>query len=140
MWLSLSQVSEVVEVIQPALSILEKTVITSLLVVSWAIAVAAVVFAFRVTNKAQEGRVSDYKDLTKQTNALASKMTTAFERMKGALDGLKRAEESGQEVTKSIKAAIDAMQNTMNLLLLSMGKRPTPPSMPAPRGGRESGR
>lgn len=105
-----------------ALSLLDKTVIGSLLILSWALTIALAAQLIRVQN----ARVVDQKSLSDKSERLTSKMLSAFTEMKGALDSLKDAEKSGQQVTEALKNSISSMQQTLNLFLISQGRRLTP--------------
>lgn len=117
------------EAVGPALSTLEKSVIGALLVVSWGIAIVAIWQLIKVQN----ARVEDQKASNAKTEKLIDKMTTALSEMKGALDGLKRAEESGQLIIQSMKQSFD-------LFVLSQSRRFSPPGgVPVtrpPEGGK----
>lgn len=122
------------EVVSPALSTLEKGVLGSLLIISWALATLAIVQLIRVQN----ARVSDQKEMNKKSEDLMSKMVVAFEGMKGALVGLKDAEEKGQKVTEAVHAAMTSMSSRLDMLVFTMGgKRFTPHSMSKPPSPRE---
>lgn len=121
-WLLLSAAQEVPRALQPAMGTLEKTVIGSLLLLSWALAVLAIVQLIRVQN----ARVADQKAMNDKSEKLMDKMITAFEEMKGALQGLKEAEEKGHRVTEAVQASMSSMSSRMDLLVLSVGRRMTP--------------
>ena len=114
------------KLLQPSLSMLEKTVLGSLLLLSWALGVLAIVQLIRVQN----ARVADQKAMNDKSEKLMEKMVTAFSEMKGALEGLKNAEEEGQKVTEAVHTAITNMSSRMDMLVFSIGgKRFTPQSM-----------
>ena len=127
MFLLLAQVDpgKATELVQPALSILDKTVIGSVLVVSWVITVAAIVLLVRVQN----ARVMDQKTLSEKSEKLMDKMVTAFADMRGALESLKEAETSGQRATEALKSSIDSMKQQFDLLLMTR-RSFTPPGIP----------
>ena len=112
------------KVIAPPLSTLDKTVIGSLLVLSWVLTIALVVQLVRVQN----ARVEDQKTLSDKSEKLMNKMLTAFSEMKGALESLKEAEQSGQKATEALKVSIDSLKTSFDLFLISHGRRLTPPS------------
>lgn len=115
--------SKATELVQPALSVLDKTVIGSVLVISWVITVAAVVTLIKVQN----ARVADQKALSEKSERLTAKMLTTFGEMKGALESLKEAESSGQKAIESLKSSIDSLKQTFDLFLISQSRRFTPP-------------
>lgn len=126
-WLLLAAAQVDPKVVSPSLGVLEKTVLGSLLILSWALAILAVVQLIRVQN----ARVADQKAMNDKSEALMDKMITAFSDMKGALEGLKKAEEEGQKVTQAVHAAITSMSSRMDMLVFSVGgKRFTPHSTP----------
>jgi hypothetical protein len=109
--------------LQPSIGVLEKTVIGSLLLLSWAIAILAIVQLIRVQN----ARVADQKEMSSKSEKLLDKMITAFEEMKGALQGLKEAEEKGHKVMETTQASMNTLSSRMDMLVFSVGgKRFTP--------------
>lgn len=124
MHLLLSQAKDLTEAVQPSLTLLDKTVLGSLLVISWALTIALVVQLIRVQN----ARVADQKTLSDKSERLMAKMLTAFSEMKGALESLKEAEQSGQQATNALKNAIDSMQRAFDIFLITQGRRFTPQS------------
>lgn len=106
------------------MGMLEKTVIGSLLLLSWALAVLAIVQLIRVQN----ARVADQKAMNDKSEKLMDKMITAFEEMRGALQGLKEAEEKGHRVTEAVQASMSSMSSRMDLLVLSVGGRRMTPA------------
>lgn len=127
-WLFLSaQVDP--KALEPAVSVVTQTVIGSLLIISWALAIAAIVQLIRVQN----ARVNDQKSMNEKSESLMDKMITAFSEMKIALEGLKKAEEEGQRVTEAVHGAITNMSSRMDMLVFSVGgKRFTPPMSKPP--------
>lgn len=112
---------------EPAISTVTQTIIGSLLIISWGLAVLSIVQLIRVQN----ARVADQKAMNEASQELSKQMVKAFEEMKGALVGLKEAEEKGHEVTKAVHSAITNMSSRMDLLVMTVGgRRLTPPSLP----------
>lgn len=112
-------------VVAPALSTLDKTVIGSLLVLSWVLAIALVVQLIRVQN----ARVEDQKALSTKSENLIDKMTTAFSDMKGALESLKEAERAGVTAVDTLRNSIEALRRSFDIFLIAGGqKKFTPPS------------
>jgi hypothetical protein len=136
MWLlTAAQVDEAAKAVQPALSMVTQTIIGSLLIISWALAILAIVQLIRVQN----ARVSDQKEMSKRSEALMDKLITTFEEMKGALQGLKEAEEKGHKVTEKVHQSMEHMSSRMDMLVFSVGgKRFTPHSMKPPTKEPES--
>jgi hypothetical protein len=111
--------------LQPAMGTLEKTIIGSLLLLSWALAVLAIVQLIKVQN----ARVADQKAMNDKSEKLMDKMITAFEEMKGALQGLKEAEEKGHKVMETTQASMNTLSSRMDMLVFSVGgRRMTPAS------------
>lgn len=118
------------EVVKPALSLLESTVLGAVLIIVLGVAITAVVMLIRVQN----ARVADQKALSDKSEALINKMITAFTDMKSAmealkstLDGLKAAEQETQKV-------LNSQQRAFELTLLMKGQDPSrgqdPPDPP----------
>jgi hypothetical protein len=129
-WLLLTAAQVDPKLVEPSIGVLEKTVLGSLLLLSWALGILAVVQLIRVQN----ARVSDQKAMNDKSEKLMGKMITAFSEMKGALEGLKKAEEEGQKVTEAVHTAITNMSSRMDMLVFSIGgKRFTPTSTKSPR-------
>ncbi len=123
-WLTLVASQVVPRELQPALGVLEKTVIGSLLLLSWALAVLAIVQLIRVQN----ARVADQKAMNDKSEKLMDKMITAFEGMKGALQGLKEAEEKGHKVMETTQASMNTLSSRMDMLVFSVGGRRMTPA------------
>lgn len=136
MWLlAAAQVEEATKAVEPAISTVTQTIIGSLLIISWALAILAIVQLIRVQN----ARVSDQKEMSKRSEALMDKLITTFEEMKGALQGLKEAEEKGHKVTEAVQASINQMSSRMDMLVFTVGgKRFTPTSVKPPSKEPES--
>lgn len=109
--------------VEPALSLLDKTVLGSLLILSWALTIALVVQLIRVQN----ARVADQKVLSDKSERLMNKMVAAFSDMRVALESLKESESSSQRATEALRKAIESMHRTLELLLIGQ-RRFTPPS------------
>jgi hypothetical protein len=118
------------DVVTPALTTLDKTAIGAVLVVAVTVAVVAVWQLIRVQN----ARVEDQKAMSTSSAQLTEKLLEAFGKFSGALDRLKEAETGSQRVTSDLKAAVTAMTNQLNLLLVSFG-----PGAPGPRSRTPSG-
>ncbi len=116
---------DVTQAVQPSLSLLDKTVLGSLLVISWALTIAVVIQLIRVQN----ARVADQKTLSDKSERLMSKMLIAFSEMKGALESLKEAEKSGEQATIALRTSIESMQRTLDVFLATQGRRFTPPGI-----------
>jgi len=113
------------KVVEPALSTLDKTVIGSLLILSWALTIALVVQLIRVQN----ARVADQQALSNKSERLTDKMLTAFTNMKGALDTLKEAEKTSQQSSEALRNAIESLRRSFDMFLITQGHRKfTPPS------------
>ena len=113
------------KVVEPSLSTLDKTVIGSLLILSWAITIALVVQLIRVQN----ARVADQQMLSDKSEKLMDKMLTAFTEMKAALESLKEAEKSSQQASEALRNVIDGLRRSFDMFLITQGKRKfTPPS------------
>lgn len=124
------------KVVEPSLGLLEKTVIGSLLILSWAIALLAIIQLIRVQN----ARVADQKAMNETAIQLTDKMITAFTEMKSAIQELKAAEVDGQEVMRTVQASMGGMCNRLDflttridMLMYNSGvRRPTPKSFKSP--------
>ena len=113
------------KVVEPSLSVLDKTVIGSLLILSWAITIALVVQLIRVQN----ARVADQQLLSDKSEKLMDKMLTAFTDMKAALESLKEAEKSSQQASEALRNVIDGLRRSFDMFLIAQGHRKfTPPS------------
>lgn len=110
-------VGQVAKAVDPALGTLEKSVIGALLVVSWGITLVLIWQLIKVQN----ARVEDQKVSSAKNEKLVDKMTTAFSEMRNALEGLKHAEESGQQIIQSMKQSFD-------LFIISQSRRFSPPA------------
>lgn len=118
------------EVVKPALSLLESTVLGAVLIIVLGVAITAVVMLIRVQN----ARVADQKAMNEKSEALTNKMITAFTDMKGALEGLKSTLESLKAAEQETQKALRDQQQSFNLTLLMRGQEPTrghdPPDPP----------
>lgn len=123
MWLYLLAAQVDPKVVEPAIGTVTQTIIGSLLIISWALAILAIVQLIRVQN----ARVTDQKAMNKASQDLSKQMVTAFEEMKQALVGLKEAEEKGQKVTEAVQQAMVNMSSRFDMLVFTVGgKRLTP--------------
>ena len=111
------------DAVNPALSLLDKTVLGAVLIVVLAVAVTAVIMLIRVQN----ARVADQKALNDKSEALMNKMITAFTDMKGALESLKGTIEGFKGAEQETQNALKAQQQSFNLMLLMKGQDPDPP-------------
>lgn len=112
LFLSASQGSDPVKVIQPALSTLEKSVIGAVLVVALAIAILAVWKLLKVQDKiteVQDQRVEDQKQMSKRMEAITEKLITTFSKMENALTNLTQAEKDGQVLLQAMKNSQDTL-------------------------------
>jgi hypothetical protein len=113
------------KVVEPSLSTLDKTVIGSLLILSWVLTIALVVQLIRVQN----ARVADQQMLSDKSEKLMDKMLTAFTEMKAALESLKEAEKSSQQASEALRNVIDGLRRSFDMFLIAQGYRKfTPPS------------
>lgn len=110
------------KVVDPALSTLDKTVIGSLLILSWVLTIASVVQLIRVQN----ARVADQQQLSDKSEKLIDKMLTAFTEMKAALESLKEAEKSSQQASDALRGAIEGMRHSFDMFLMTQGRKFTP--------------
>lgn len=112
-----------VEVAQPALSTLDKSVIGALLVVSWLITGTLIWQLI----KCQNARTQDQKDMREVSDKTTVIIITAVSDMKGSLDKLTTSDEHSRGILSAMKQTLDL------LLLLSGGRRLSPPAgVPAP--------
>lgn len=106
------------QTVQPALSVLEKSVIGSVLVIALAGAVAAVVLALRVQN----ARVADQKEASERLEKTHSKMVEAFGKFKGTLETLSKSEDTTQQGLQQLSRDINGLSGKVDLMML-MGKQ-----------------
>ena len=128
MTMLLAQVSVSSDAVKPALSLLDNTVIGSVLVVVLVICIVAVVMLIRVQNS----RVADQKALNEKSEALMTKMITAFTDMKSALDGLRNSLGGLQAAENATQQALAAQQHAFELTLIMRGR--SPKSSDPPKG------
>lgn len=134
-WLFLYAAQVDPKVVEPAVDTITQTIIGSLLIISWALAILAIVQLIRVQN----ARVTDQKAMSKASQDLSTQMVKAFEEMKQALIGLKEAEEKGQKVNEATQQAMTNMASRFDMLVFSIGgKRFTPQSVAPPTKEPES--
>lgn len=102
------------QTVQPALSVLEKSVIGSVLVIALAGAVAAVVLALRVQN----ARVADQKEASDRLEKTHSKMVEAFGKFKGTLETLSKSEDTTQQGLHQLSRDINGLSGKVDLMML----------------------
>ena len=107
------------KVLEPALSTLDKTVIGALLVVSWVIAIAAIVVLVRTQNS----RVSDQKEASAKLSTTHDKMVEGFGKFKGTVEELKNAEQTSQQVLSGLKDQVLVLGNKIDMLIMHRGQR-----------------
>ena len=106
------------QAVQPALSVLEKSVIGSVLVIALAGAVASVILALRVQN----ARVSDQKEASERLEKTHSKMVEAFGKFKGTLETLTKSEDTTQQGLLQLSRDVNGLSGKVDLMML-MGKQ-----------------
>lgn len=107
------------ETLQPALSILEKSVIGSVLVVALALCVAAIVVLIKVQN----ARVSDQKEASERLEKTHNKMVEAFGRFKGTLESLERSEETSQQGLQNLSRDVSGLAGKVDLMIAMGGQQ-----------------
>lgn len=107
------------QTVQPALSVLEKSVIGSVLVIALAGAVAAIILALRVQN----ARVADQKEASERLEKTHSKMVEAFGKFKGTLDGLQKSGETSQQGLVALSREITGLSGKVDLMIAMSGQR-----------------
>jgi len=107
------------QTVQPALTLLEKSVIGSVLVLALAGAIAAVVLALRVQN----ARVADQKEASERLEKTHSKMVEAFGKFKGTLDSLQKSEETSQQGLTALSREVSGLSGKVDLMIAMSGQR-----------------
>lgn len=105
------------KLVQPALSVLEKSVIGSVLLVSLALCVAAIIALIRVQN----ARVSDQKEASIRLENTHSKMVEAFGKFKGTLESLERSDEASQYALQALGREVANLAGKIDLMI-AMGQ------------------
>lgn len=105
--------SAAVEVVQPALSLLEKTVIGSVLVISLGLMVASIYALIRVQN----ARVEDQKEASKRLETTHSKMVDAFAQFRRTLESLERSDDASQKALQALNRDINALTGKIDLMI-----------------------
>ena len=105
--------------VQPALSLLEKTVIGAVLMVALALMVAAIIALIKVQN----ARVDDQKEASKRLESTHSKMVDAFGAFKGTLESLERSEDTTQKALQELGRDISSLVGKVDLLIALRGQR-----------------
>lgn len=108
------------ETVKPALTLVESSVLGALLLIAVAVAIGAIAMLVKV----QTARVADQKSLSNKSEALTSKMTTAFMEMKGALESLKSSLDSMRETEKDTQKCLESQQHSFELLIMMRGHNP----------------
>lgn len=111
-------VGKAVELVQPALTTLDKTVIGALLVISWVISCAAIY----VLVKVQNSRVSDQKEASTKLSETHDKMVEGFGKFKGTIEELKNAEQTSQQVLGGLKDQVLVLGNKVDMLIMHRGQ------------------
>lgn len=115
----LDAASAAVETVQPALSILEKTVIGSVLVISLGLTVASIYALIRVQN----ARVEDQKDASRRLETTHTKMVDAFSQFRQTLESLERSDDASQKALQLLNRDISQVTSKIDLMIAMRGGR-----------------
>jgi type II secretory pathway component PulL len=107
----------VVSTVQPALSLLEKSVIGAVLVVCIGLMIAAIASLIRV----QDARVADQKEAGRTLTMTHDKMVDAFGKFKGTLETLSKSEDTTQQGLLQLSKDVTALTGKVDLMII-MGK------------------
>lgn len=110
---------DALQLVQPALTLLEKSVIGSVLVLALTGAVAAVILALRVQN----ARVDDQKEASERLEKTHSKMVEAFGQFKGTLESLEKSEEASQQGIIALGTVVSGLAGKVDLMIALGGQR-----------------
>ena len=117
---------DVAKVAEPAISTVTQTVIGSLLILSWLIAIIAIWQLIKVQN----ARIADKDADSKRIEKLNEKLITVFSEFKNSIDNLTAAEKEGQAILTSTKQSLDTV-----ILAAVQGRGNLGPQAQAPMQG-----
>lgn len=105
--------STAIKAVQPALSLLEKTVIGSVLVIALGLTVASIWALIRVQN----ARVEDQKEASKRLESTHSKMVDAFAQFRRTLESLERSDDASQKALQALNRDINSLTGKVDLMI-----------------------
>ncbi len=111
-----------VEQVQGSLSTLEKSILGAILVVSWGITIIAIWQLIKVQN----ARVDDQKAAAAASNKLVEKLTETMSETRSAID-------KNREADANTAQALNSMQTSFQMYVMSRSRNFTPAAMPAVR-------